>query len=189
MNIIIAGISRSGKTTIAKNLSRKHNLNYIPFDSIISTLENLYPDLGINHSDDNVEFSPVLARFMKEFLSHIDYEDIHTVIDLYQLFPKDYLLFQNPNTQIVYLGYTEITPEEKLAHIKRHCRDKDWTNDVEDGEMLEILKLWIAESRIMKEQCAQFDIDFVDTSYDFKQKLIEAELCMERTIETVNFLV
>lgn len=179
MNIIIAGVSRSGKTTIAKSLSRKYNLNYIPFDSFISTLEKLYPQLGIKHSDDNISFSPILAGLIKEYLSHVDYEDIHTVIDLYQLFPEDYHLINNRGTQIYYLGYTGLSPEEKLSHVKKHSRDKDWTNDFADEEMLEILKLWIGESRIMKEQCAIHNIPFIDTGRDFDEKIREAEQMIE----------
>jgi len=48
-NIIIVGASRSGKSTVAKEIAKMHNMSYIPFDSIISTIENLFPEVGIMH--------------------------------------------------------------------------------------------------------------------------------------------
>lgn len=183
MDIIIGGASRSGKTTLAKYICRKYDFNYIPFDSLISTLENLYPVTGIRHSDSNAEISPHLANLIGEFLKHVSYEDIHTVIDLYQLYPIDYLkMIQSANREVLYLGYPDLTPELKLKFVKRYSREKDWTNSFDDVDMLEILKLWIGESRLMREQCSQNNISYFDTGHDFDKGLASAIQYIENLI-------
>lgn len=187
MNFIIGGVSRSGKTTIAKHICQNYDFNYIPFDSLISTMENLYPGVGIKHGDFNIEFSPVLAEFVGEFLKHISYEDIHTVLDLYQLFPIDYLKIPKiSDLRVLYLGYPDLTPEAKLRHVKSHSREKDWTNDFDDDQMCEILKSWIIESRIMKEQCSQSGLPFFDTGSDFSNGISQAINFVEKQISRVS---
>ncbi len=46
---IISGVSRTGKSTVAKHLSKIKNISYLPFDSVISTLEKFCPAAGIKH--------------------------------------------------------------------------------------------------------------------------------------------
>ncbi len=53
-HIIIAGVPRSGKSTIAKRAANLLNINYFPFDSLVSTIMgNLYPEQGITHYEDS----------------------------------------------------------------------------------------------------------------------------------------
>jgi len=56
MIILVAGVSRSGKTSLAKKLCGHLEMSYFPLDSIISSLEKLYPENGIQHLDDNLVF-------------------------------------------------------------------------------------------------------------------------------------
>ena len=176
MIIIIAGVSRSGKTTIAKRLCKDSNFNYIPIDSLISTLEKLYPETGLKHLDDNIEFSPKLAEFLSEFISHIKYEDIDVILDLYQLFPIDHQnILSDTKIPIIYLGYPGMTVKEKLLKIKQHSRSKDWTNNTEDEEMIDIIGFWKTESQIMKRQCSVLNIPFFDTGLDFEDSIKNAE--------------
>lgn len=169
---IVAGVSRSGKTTVAKRLCLAHNVSYWPFDAVISTLEKLYPETGIRHLDDNVGFSSKLADFIAEFAKHLAYEEVDGVIDLYQLFPVDYQrVLGGSDIPIVYLGYPGLSAEEKLQDIKAHQRKIDWTNDVADSDMLVILGQFIAESRIMAEQCKSTNIPFFDTGAAFDENI------------------
>ena len=175
MLIIVAGTSRSGKTTVAKRLCRARNISYWPFDSIISTLENLYPETGLRHYDHNAELSPKLAAFIGEFSKHLAYEDVDGVIDLYQLFPVDYKrVLDAYGIPIIYLGYPGLSAEEKLRDVKLHQRTVDWTNDVGDMELLVILNQFIAESRMMAEQCKTYKLPFFDTGEAFEENIEKA---------------
>lgn len=175
MIIIIAGTSRSGKTTVCKRICTELKMNYIPFDSIISTLEKLYPNTGMKHLDENIEFSPILAQFVAEFISHVDYEDIDVVLDLYQLFPKDYKKYiEKLNVPIIYLGYPHLTVNEKLVELRIYQREKDWTINTDDIEMGKILKLFLSESKMMFDQCVEMNIPRFDTGSNFDKEIENA---------------
>ena len=101
MQIIIAGVSRSGKSTLAREICKRLWFFFIPGDPLISALEELYPETGIHHCDDNRTFSPDLAVFIDRYLQHIAYEELDVVIDLYQLFPIDYQKVLRPHDILV----------------------------------------------------------------------------------------
>lgn len=174
MIILIAGVSRSGKSILAKKLCVNQGMSYFPLDGVISTLESLYPDIGIKHFDDNLTFSPILADFVKELLSHLEYEDLDVVLDTYQLFPNDYLqVFPDKSVPIVYLGYPNLSPVEKLGAIRAYQRTRDWTNRTDDHDMISILSQYIKESKIMASQCQEFGLPFFDTGTDFQSAIDE----------------
>lgn len=165
---IIAGASRSGKTTAAKQISQALGVGYLPFDSIISTIEGLYPETGMKHQDQNRAFSPKLGGFLREFFNHLQYEEMGMVIDVYQLFPVDYVkAFQGSDVGIVYLGYPLLSAEEKLAQVRLVERPQDWTKDTSDAEMINILNLFLSESQEMYRQCVLTKLPFFDTGQDF----------------------
>lgn len=183
-NIIIAGVSRAGKSTLAKSIAKKYNYTYIPFDSIISTLEELYPCTGIKHMDENKGISPSIAKLLNTFINHLSYEDINYVIDIYQLFPEDMSkVTDSDNHLVVYLGYAELNPAQKLQYIRTHARDKDWTKSTSDDEMLSILEKFISDDKIMKQECSAVNYPYFDTGYDFNQTIANAKHYIENNIK------
>lgn len=183
MIILIAGVSRSGKTTLSKKLCRQFAMCYFPLDSIISTLENLYPETGIQHLNDNLVFSKKLAVFIAELTKHLEYEDLNLIIDSYQLFPVDYVeVLLELGLLIVYLGYPHISVEDKLSDIRKHQRKQDWTSLVADHEMTPILSQFIHESKIMYHQCQEYRIPFFDTGKDYFRTIDQAFLYIKQNI-------
>lgn len=170
-NVILIGASRSGKSTVAKKISKELGMNHIPLDAIVSTLETLYPETGIKHEDDNIVMSKKLSTFIDEYLNHMDYEDIKYIIDLYQIYPKDLNKRLFDDHLVVYMGYPHIDPFKKLEDIKKHAREKDWTKYTPDEEMLNIIKLFIKENKIMYNQCKELNIPFFDVSSNFIEEL------------------
>lgn len=169
-NIIIAGVSRAGKSTLAKKIAKKYDMTYIPFDSIVSTLETLYPDIGIAHADENIEMSKKISVFLKEYISHLEYEDINYVLDLYQVYPSDLMKICDGDThEMIYLGYSSLSASEKLVDIRKYSREKDWTRRTLDEEMLKILNLFISESCRMEQQCKDEGILFFNTGENFEE--------------------
>ena len=47
-NIIIAGVPRAGKSTIAHQLSKQYGYQHISMDSIIAGFEKCFPETGVN---------------------------------------------------------------------------------------------------------------------------------------------
>jgi hypothetical protein len=184
MILIVAGTSRSGKSTVTRRICRQTGFSHFPMDAIISTLENLYPETGISHHDDNTAFSPVLAAFTAEFISHLRYEELDAVLDLYQLFPSDFVRFvQADDIKAVYLGYPDLLPEQKLAAVKSSQRGCDWTRQISDEEMLVIISRFIEEGIRMRDECRIYGIPFFDTGSNFPEAVGRAVSCALNLIE------
>jgi len=182
-NVIIAGVSRAGKSALAKKIASEYQMTYIPFDSIVSTLGNLYPQIGIAHMDENVEMSKRIAVFLTEYIKHLEYEDINYVLDLYQVFPTDLKKAYTEDSHIViYMGYSSLNSNEKLNYIREYAREKDWTRQVGDKEMIGILDLFIKESKLMQRQCIDENILFFDTGKSFESSLQNAYEHIRRVI-------
>ena len=121
---------------------------------------------------------------LEEFISHLEYEDINYVIDLYQVYPKDLVeVIDKDKHLVVYFGYPHLSPEEKLVYVKKYSREKDWTRNTSDKEMLKILKLFIAENQMMYRECKEVGYKFFDTGNEFLKKLEKAVEHIHKEIE------
>ena len=175
MILLIGGVSRSGKSTLAKRLCRQAGMSYMPLDSLISTLESLYPGAGMRHMDDNRVFSRQLALFIAELSGHLEYEEMDFILDPYQLFPVDYMeILAERRLPIVYLGYPHLSAADKLRAIRGHQRAQDWSKDMPDSELLPILEQFIAESKLMHQQCREHGLPFFDSGTDFDAAIEQA---------------
>lgn len=171
-NLIIAGASRAGKSMVAKAVAKRLNISYIPFDSIISTVGNLYPEHGVNHYDDTLCASKEIAAFLKEFLSHLEYEGINFIIDIYQIKPLDLAdAIDLDNYKVIYIGYPTIPLEDKIYAVRHAARPQDWTEDISDEELAPIIKGFIEDSIVLTDQCQKAHIPFVDTTDNFEDSI------------------
>jgi len=183
-NLIIAGVSRAGKSTLAKDMAQKYKLTYIPFDSIVSTLEELYPCTKIAHYDNNKIISKDIAILLNTFIKHLNYEDINYVIDMYQIYPIDLSKILDLNTHLaIYLGYSSLSSHNKLCDIRKYARDKDWTKNTSDIEMLSILDKFILEDKMIKQECKLVNYPYYDTGSDFLMSLQDASRYIDLNIK------
>jgi hypothetical protein len=87
-----------------------------------------------------------------------------SIEDLYKTFP---------NHQFFVFGYPNATPEECLAK----CRQYDvtnWTNALNDEELLKNFAFLIGESKREQELCQRLGIPFFDTSIDYYGTIAKA---------------
>ena len=67
-NIIIAGPSRAGKTTLAERLNEELNYFVISLDKIVATFGRAYPQMDIRLHMDYEKMKDNLAPFLGHFL-------------------------------------------------------------------------------------------------------------------------
>ena len=84
-NILIIGAARSGKTTLAKKLSKEKGYNLISIDNIVSGFE-AYPELEIKHDGNDSLTSSNLAPFLIKLFTELSegsafYDDVKFVIE------------------------------------------------------------------------------------------------------------
>ena len=171
---VVAGIPRSGKSIVCKEITKGMSISYIPFDSIVSTLHDIYPELKVSHYLGSQKVSKKIAPFLKSFISHLKYEKIDFIIDIYQLFPIDIIHNKIDDVDFIFLGYPEIDVEKKLKQTREYAAPGDWSEDLSDLELRTVIQNYIAESKTMKKQCEEYDLTFIDMSYDFSGSLTKA---------------
>lgn len=187
-HLIIAGVPRAGKSTLARRLAQEYGYQYISMDAIIAAFEKCFPETGVNtyqglSSMDTLRLiSGKMAPFLRAMLESGQYDrgENGAVVDMYQLLPEDYEKnFRGANTEIIYLLSSDVTPEEQFALQKRYDTARDYTFFKTDEELKEGAEYIVEQSLLMKEQCLRLRLKFYETGKErqqtFEQILRELE--------------
>lgn len=171
-NIIICGVSRSGKTTLVEMLSKKLNYNVFETDILVSAFQDVFPELGISHKDEfktSKLFSPFMFKILEEFLD----DDKNYIVDSYHLFPNELRKYHNNNKfEIIFLGYPKLTEQEIFKNIRKYDVGDEWTAKITDDELMGNCKLFKKISQLMMDDCKKYNFRFVDVSYN-REKILK----------------
>lgn len=161
-NIFIIGPSRSGKTTFAGKL-QKLGYNHIVMDAVIETMSECFPESGIRHG--NLE-SDEFKTFLKSFCKNSFKYGLPYIIDLEVLDPNFAReMLDEEESTAVYLGYPNITVEEKIRQIREHDTKLDWTRNLNDEELRKTIGANIESSKRYKIEAEKNGFLFLDVSY------------------------
>lgn len=173
-HILIGGSCRSGKTTLSLML-RKEGFNHYKMDSIKRGLDDNFCKKAENSWK---KLSPKMAHLIKTMIDESFTDktrDIeYYVIDTCHLYPKDIAKLNLKDTVIIFLGYPNLTIEEKFKMIRENDYDYSWTSFVSDEVIKKGLKLDLKYSKDCKKQCEENNIKFFDTGNNFNEIIKEA---------------
>lgn len=164
---IVAGVPTAGKSTFSHELVKKYFVQHICIDPIIEGFEDVFPELGITHKASTLEEHIQVCQKFKPFVFRmIDGLDVDNfVIEGFRL-PLEDLYAKYPHLQYFVFGYPTATPQERLAR----CRKFDinnWTNELNDGQLLKEFDFLIEESKRLEKMCKKLNILFFDMSKDY----------------------
>ena len=177
-NIIISGVPRAGKSTIAHLLAKQYGYQHISMDSIIAGFEKCFPETGVNtyaglSSMDTLQLiSGKMAPFVRAMLDSGEYDEFKPgmVLDMYQLLPEDYMKYiHGANCEIVYFITSDVTPDERFSIQKKYDTEKDYTFYKSDEELREGAVYIVEQSIFMKEQCQKYGLPYYETARDREQ--------------------
>ena len=172
-NIIIAGVPRAGKSTVAHLLASRYGYQHISMDSIIAGFEKCFPETGVStyqglSSMDTLRvISRKMAPFARAMLDSAEYDEFEPgmALDMYQLLPEDYDCFiRGANCDIVYFITSDVTPEERFIIQKQYDTEKDYTFYKSDEELREGAEYIVEQSILMKEQCEKYGLPYYETA-------------------------
>jgi hypothetical protein len=181
-NIIISGVPRAGKTTLAHMLSLQ-GFHHIAMDAIIAGFETCFPDLGINTYQNLTSLETLhvisgkIAPFINAMFECNEYKKFAhgIVIDIYQLLPSDFNRYIDPKYCDAYwLGTADVTPEERLAIQRKYDTEQDYSFYKTDELLCEGSVYQVEQSNLFREQCAQYGYRYFDTAYDRENVLKQA---------------
>ena len=190
-NLIISGVPRAGKSTVAHQLSARFGYQHISMDTIIAGFERCFPETGVNtycglSSLETLRLiSGKMAPFVRAMLDSGEYDDYTPgmVLDMYQLLPEDYMKhIQGANCQIFYFITSDVTPEERFAIQKQYDTEKDYTFYKSDEELREGAVYLVEQSQLIKEQCLRYGLPYFETAKNRPQVLTEVLLSVENAL-------
>lgn len=191
-NIIIAGPSRAGKTTLAKIISRESNSFVISLDKLVATFQGAYPQLDIRLNWDRDKTSENLAPFLGNFLgmfsssngivnelnlnvhaikenrfvlegAYFDFERISNVIKQYGIEElKD-------NFILIGLVQNEKNADDFFNDFRKYDTPDEWTYNLDDNELNEISHEAVSYSKSMTNDLIKFGFTIYDTSKNREQ--------------------
>jgi hypothetical protein len=189
-NIIIAGVSRAGKSTLSNMLARRFGYQHVSMDAIIAGMEAAFPELGFkwwpSEATQSEEFdlfrnaSEKVALFIRAMLESAEYDEFEPgmVADAFQLLPEHYMKYlSDKNCEIAYLITSEVTPEERFAIHRTYDTEKDYSFQFSDEEMLSHCKYVVERSRFLREQCEKYGLLYFETAknrFDVFDQIIQS---------------
>jgi hypothetical protein len=174
---VVGGTPRSGKSTLRKLFLENHKTSGISTDLLRDSFEEGIPEVGIRDGQSDMEKSEILWPYFKSMLTMRRYYKDDLVIEGTNFLPKYLAEFKGDQSiKICFLGFTDISPEDKLQEIREFASpDDDWTNDLSDESLLETIKDFVKQSNYYKEECEKYGIGYFDTSTEFHSMVNAAE--------------
>lgn len=179
MLYIISGTSRSGKTIIAKELMRKTGIPYMSLDVLVMGFTNGIPEYGIHDKLWPNEIAKKMWPFLRAMCESMLWLGDDYILEGEAVLPKDIatLTEKYPDkVRVIYVGYTEISAEEKIKYVKQFSTGKnDWLTQESDEYIRDHLKNMIQYSKMIKAECSKYDLPYFDTSNNFSEVLKTAK--------------
>lgn len=175
-NIFIAGVAKSGKSTLAEKLCQDKRHNHIPLDYFASSLKHNFKETKITSNVViNEESSKNLSLLLSRVINIINDKDELFIIDSAHILPRHIIEYIDLNKwDIYYLGYPNITKEDKFNLLRKYDKETDWTRKRTDEELLDTIDKLITLSKEIEQDCLKHNIPFIDTSKDLIQDIEEA---------------
>lgn len=192
-NIIIAGPSRTGKSTLAKRINDELGYFAIALDKLVATFGGAYPQLDIRLNWDREKTTDNLAPFLGHFLGmfssadgcgllpyshgavngnrfvmeggYFDFDKIAPILKTYGINKlKDSFL-------LIGLVQSKKTVGELVSDFKKYDTESDWTYGFSDDDLREISEDVISYSRFMTDHLTKYGFTIYDISNDRDQVL------------------
>ena len=192
-NIIIAGASRAGKTTLAERLNEELKYFVISSDKITATFGRAYPQLDIRLHMDYEKMKDNLAPFLGHFLGvfsdfrHVaddqnfrariikgnrfvlegtafNFDILSSVLNMYGI--------EKLNEHFILIGLVQNkkTADEFVRDFRKYDTEDDWTYEWSDEELREYaISRAIPFNREMTEQLVKYGFTVYDTSIEREQ--------------------
>lgn len=171
MLFLVSGTSRSGKTRIAKKILADKQIPYLSLDWLMMGFNNGIPEYGIHHLLWPNEIAEKMWPFLQGMIDSMLIDGMDYVIEGEAMLPQlvaDLVRKNLDKIKVVFVGYTEINVEDKVALVKEHSDgENDWLNNESDEYIRDHIKNMIAHSKVIKNECEQHGLTYFDTSDDF----------------------
>lgn len=174
MLLFIGGAARTGKGILVRRLLKEQQLPYLSLDVLKMGLVRGVPEFAIDPDAGAVAVAERLWPLVREMSRSLLADQVPYILEG-ELLPKHVAALRDANpSQVVgcFLGYTEITPSQKLHNIRAHGgHPNDWPQSYTDAALLSIIEREIAFSHYVRRECELVHLAYFDTSEQFTATL------------------
>jgi len=188
-NVIITGIPRSGKSTVAHRLCQKLGYNIVQLDSIVEAMKRAFPEFKLKRKVDGIlelsEFTGFLIEYLKELNDDpprkkgINYVIEGSDIDLDEYFRH----FKPDEFVIVGLVYSLRTPEDIYNNMKSYDNILDWSYYLTDDELVKYAEALFLRNKEYEKLFKKYKIKYYDISFHRVQIFEQIENDVVRLIQ------
>ena len=172
--VFIGGAARTGKGILVRRLLVERQMSYLSLDVLKMGLTRGVPEYEIDPDAGGMLVGERLWPLVREMSLSLLAEGVDYVLEG-ELLPKHVAALRQEYPEQIracFLGYTAITPEQKLRAIRSHAgHPNDWPSAYSDSALLNIIIEMIAFSHYLRDECAKYDLRYFDTSYRFVETL------------------
>ena len=167
MIYILTGIAKSGKSLISKKIVDTYLIPLISTDDIMMNLHrtSTIPDLDIHASDRSVAYKlePFILKLITEYIENrkdLLIEGVHFNTS----FSKKLLSRYPKDIKIIYMGYKDVTVEDKTNELYQFQNqiDNPWIFDHQGQSVQEIVSYMIKESNRIYEECFKEELLYIE---------------------------
>ncbi|MHB1152744.1 MAG: DEAD/DEAH box helicase family protein [Eubacteriales bacterium] len=192
-NIIIAGPSRAGKSTLARKINEELNYFVISLDKLVAVFQGAYPQLNIKLNWNREKTADNLAPFLGHYLGVVSSADGRGLLPYSHgavkrnrfVLEGGYFNFEKILPILKTYGIEELKErflliglvqnnkpvEEFVSDFKKYDTEDDWTYNFNDDDLREIFEDAISFSRSMSDYLAKYGFTIYDTSTEREQVL------------------
>ena len=188
-NIIIAGVGRNGKTTLARKINEELNYFVFNLDKIVAIFHGAYPHMDIRFGGNiNENLVPFLGHFLGAFSSNhgvthelnlqahavkgnrFVMEGVHFNFDKILPILKTYGIEKlKDNFILIGLVYNNKTVDELFNDLRKYDTKDDWTYSLNDDELRAECEYGVSLSHSMTEHLLKYGFTIYDTSKEREQ--------------------
>jgi len=177
-NILIWGVPRSGKSTLAYMIRNEFGHSVIALDAIKSVYDVVRPEDKISARETtNYDEAKMMAKMVIRLIQCLSWGNARGEFHVYEgvSFDMDTILPSLPKERfpvslddfiIICLGYAEISPEDKVEEITRFETTSDWSYSEGMESKLEHFRAYCDESKFVKETAERLGLKYFDVSFN-----------------------
>ena len=178
-HIIIAGVPRTGKTTISSLIAKTGKYQHLCMDAIIGAFEKEFPETGVTTYTENpdsmvIDVSGKIVKFINDIISANNYDkcDYKLIIDILELTPHDYVHYIDKRfADIYFFGTPDLTASQIYDNIKKYDTSDDYTFYITDKDLMKRCKRFHDLSIYLEKECKKYNLPFINTSYNREEQI------------------
>ena len=195
-NIIIAGVGRNGKTTLARKINEELSYFVINLDKLMTAFGKAYPQLDIRIAWDYEKATANIAPFLGHYLGmlssnhgyaddlnlrkhavegnrfvleggHFDFEKILSILKIYGIEEL------KENFILIGLVQNKKTTDEYFSDLRKYDTEDEWTYSFDDDELRKFSEMSVAWNREMTDYLLKYGFTIYDTSVEREKVFIQ----------------